>query len=51
MRARETHTAAAELIGESIRWSSVKAILSAHTIGGDRGCAAITQARALDGIG
>lgn len=36
MRAREIHAAAAELVGESIRWSSVKGILSAHTIGGDR---------------
>ena len=36
MRACEIHTAAAELIGEPIRWSSVKGILSAHTIGCDR---------------
>ncbi len=36
MRACEIHAAAAELIGESTRWSSVKGILSAHTIGGDR---------------
>ena len=36
MRAREIHAASAELVGESIRWSSVKGILSAHTIGGDR---------------
>jgi len=36
MRVREIHAAAAELVGESIRWSSVKGILSAHTIGGDR---------------
>ena len=36
MRACEIHAAAAELIGEPIRWSSVKGILPAHTIGRDR---------------
>jgi hypothetical protein len=36
MRAREIHAAAAELIGSPILWSSVKGILSAHTIGADR---------------
>ncbi len=36
MRAHEIHAAAAELIGAPILWSSVKGILSAHTIGGDR---------------
>ncbi len=35
MRACEIHAAALELSGESITWSSVKGILSAHTIGGD----------------
>ncbi len=51
MRACEIHAAAAELIGESISWSSVKGILSAHTIGGDRrfrrirrGCYELTPA-------
>ena len=51
MRVREIHAAAAELIGESISWSSVKGILSAHTIGGDRrfrrirrGCYELTPA-------
>jgi len=51
MRAREIHAAAGELIGESIRWSSVKGILSAHTIGGGdrrfrrirRGCYELTR--------
>jgi hypothetical protein len=36
MRASEIHAAVAELLGQSISWSSVKAILSAHTIGCDR---------------
>jgi hypothetical protein len=36
MRACEIHAAATQLVGESIRWSSVKGVLSAHTIGGDR---------------
>jgi hypothetical protein len=36
MRAHEIHAVACELSGEPIRWSSVKGILSAHTIGGDR---------------
>jgi hypothetical protein len=36
MRTREIHAAAAELVGESIKWSSVKGILSSHTIGADR---------------
>jgi len=36
MQAREIHAAAAELTDEPIRWSSVKGILSAHTIGADR---------------
>jgi hypothetical protein len=36
MRASEIHAVAAELAGESIGWSSVKGILSAHTTGGDR---------------
>jgi hypothetical protein len=36
LRVCEIHAAAAELIGKSIGWSSVKGILSAHTIGGDR---------------
>lgn len=36
MRARETHAAAEELLGESLRWSSVRGILSAYAIGGDR---------------
>jgi len=36
MRACEIHAAASELIGESIGWSSVKGILSAYAIGGDR---------------
>jgi hypothetical protein len=51
MRAREIHAAAVGLVGESIRWSSVKGILSAHTIGGDRrfrrirrGCYELTSA-------
>ena len=51
MRACEIHAAAAELIGDSIRWPSVKGILSAHTIGGDRrfrrirrGCYELTPA-------
>ena len=51
MRACEIHAAAAELIGESISWSSVKGTLSAHTIGGDRrfgrirrGCYELTPA-------
>jgi hypothetical protein len=33
MRACEIHAVASGLIGESIRWSSVKGHLSAHTIG------------------
>lgn len=51
MRACEIHAAAAELIGEAISWSSVKGILSTHTIGGDlrfrrirRGCYELTPA-------
>ena len=35
MRAHEINAGAAELIGAPILWSSVKGILSAHTIGGD----------------
>jgi hypothetical protein len=51
MRVREIHATAAELGGASIKWSSVKGILSAHTIGGDRrfrrirrGCYELTPA-------
>jgi hypothetical protein len=36
MRASEIHTAANALVGGLIRWSSVKGVLSAHTLGGDR---------------
>jgi len=35
MRACEIH-AAAELLGAPLRWRSVKGILSAYTIGGDK---------------
>jgi len=33
MQAREIHKAAEQLLGEPLRWSSVKGILSAYTIG------------------
>jgi hypothetical protein len=36
MRACEIHAAAAELLEAPLRWRSVKGILSAYTIGGDR---------------
>jgi hypothetical protein len=36
MRACEIHAVATELLGEPLRWRSVKGILSAYTIGGDR---------------
>ena len=36
MRAREIHAAAEHLLGEPLRWSSVKGILAAYTSGGDR---------------
>jgi hypothetical protein len=36
MRAREIHGAAEQLLGEPLRWASVRGILSAYTIGGDR---------------
>jgi hypothetical protein len=36
MRACEIHAAANELLGFPLRWRSVKGILSAYTIGGDR---------------
>jgi hypothetical protein len=36
MRASEIHAAANALLGRTIRWSSVKGILSAYTLGGDR---------------
>jgi hypothetical protein len=35
MRACEIHRAAEEYLGQPIRWASVRAILSAYTIGGD----------------
>jgi hypothetical protein len=36
MRAREIHAAATELLHAPLRWRSVKGVLSAYTIGGDR---------------
>jgi hypothetical protein len=36
LRACEIHAAARELLGVPLRWRSVKGILSAYTIGGDR---------------
>ena len=36
MRACEIHAAANELVGAPLRWRSVKGILSAYTIGGDK---------------
>src|SRR5437899_3215149 len=36
MRANEIHAAACDLLGRPLRWSSVKGLLSAYTIGGDR---------------
>ena len=36
MRAREIHAAANELLGRPLHWSSVKGILSAYALGGDR---------------
>jgi hypothetical protein len=36
MRACEIHWAATELLGTPLRWRSVKGILSAYTIGGDK---------------
>ena len=36
MRASEIHSEANALLGRPPRWSSVKGILSAHTLGGDR---------------
>jgi hypothetical protein len=36
MRARVIHRAAEELLGEQLRWPSVRGVLSAYTIGGDR---------------
>jgi hypothetical protein len=36
MRAAEIHAAANELLGRPLLWSSVKGILSAYTLGGDR---------------
>ena len=36
MRPREVHATACELVGRPLSWSSVKGILSAYTIGGDR---------------
>jgi hypothetical protein len=36
MRASEIHAAANKLLGVPLRWRSVKGILSAYTIGGDR---------------
>jgi hypothetical protein len=35
VRAREIHQAAESLLGRPIRWASVRAALSAYTIGGD----------------
>jgi hypothetical protein len=35
MRASEIHAAANALVGGLIRWSSVKGVLSAYTLGGD----------------
>jgi hypothetical protein len=36
MRASEIHAEANARLGRPIRWSSVKGILSAYTLGGDR---------------
>ena len=36
MRACEIHAAATELLGTPLQWRSVKGILSAYTIGGDK---------------
>jgi len=36
MRACEIHATATEVLGAQLRWRSVKGILSAHTIGGDK---------------
>lgn len=36
MRACEIYTAATEVLGVPLRWRSVKGILSAYTIGGDK---------------
>jgi hypothetical protein len=35
MRARAIHAAAERRLGEPLRWSSVRGVLSAYTIGGD----------------
>ena len=35
MRAYEIHAAAERLLGQRLRWPSVRGILSAYTIGGD----------------
>jgi hypothetical protein len=36
MRAREIHHSAEQLLGRELRWPSVRGVLSAYTIGGDR---------------
>jgi hypothetical protein len=36
MRTCEIHAGANELLDRPLRWSSVKGILSAYTLGGDR---------------
>jgi len=36
LRASEIHAAANTLLGRPLRWQSVKGILSAYTLGGDR---------------
>jgi hypothetical protein len=43
MRAREIHAAAEQLLGRSLRWPSVRGILSAYTIGGDRRFRRVTR--------
>jgi len=36
MRVCEIHAGASELLGRELRWSSVKGVLSAYVLGGDR---------------
>jgi len=40
MRARDVHAAAEELLGQPIKWSSVRATLAAHASGPIRGSSA-----------